>query len=91
MKVEMKKKNNKAFKKRRDGKKMHTWSVIGPLTPQVTHHHMTVMRKMRRWSYLFWDSLLHHHRYHHPLHTYASWLRVNERYKMMMIVVMVIV
>lgn len=91
MKMKMKKKDNKAFNKRRDGKKMHTWSVIGPLAPQVTHRHMIVMKKMGRLSYLFWDSLLHHHHYHHPLHTYVSWLWVNERYKMMMIVVMVIV
>lgn len=38
---------------------------------------------------LLWDSLLHHLHHHHPIYTYASWPRVNARYKMMMMIVVI--
>jgi hypothetical protein len=59
------------------------------LTQKMIQLHVIVMRKIRRWSHLHWDSLLFHYHYH-PLDTYASWPKVNTRYKMMIIVAIVI-
>jgi hypothetical protein len=57
--------------------------VVGSpiLTPQVTYPQMIVMMKQMRRLPLLWLRLLflHCHHLHHPLHTYASWLRVTER------------
>jgi hypothetical protein len=36
-------------------------------------------------------SLHHHHHHPHPLLTYASWLKVNERYKLIMILLMIVI
>jgi hypothetical protein len=34
---------------------------------------------------------LHHHHDPHPLLTYASWLKVNERFKLRMILLMIVI
>jgi hypothetical protein len=65
--------------KERMGK--HTLLVIGSptLNPQAV---VPQVKKMMKRSSP-WISL-HHHHHLHPLHTYALWLKVNGRYKMML-------
>jgi hypothetical protein len=73
--------------KNEDGKAYIVVIGSSTLNPQVAHLHVIVMKKTR-WSNLLWD-FLHHHYFHHPLHTYALWSMVIKRYKVMMVVVIV--
>jgi hypothetical protein len=61
----------------------HILLVIGSPTLNPQAALLQVKKKMKRSPPSPGISLHHHHRLH-PLHTYASWLKVNGRYKMKM-------
>jgi hypothetical protein len=92
------KRENKFFK-RKDGKhkdsikrkmERHTLLVTGSLTlsPQVGL--LQVKKKMMKKLTSSLGTSLHHHHHPHPLLTYASWLKVNGRYKLIMILLMIL-
>jgi hypothetical protein len=82
-----KKATTRGFIKRRMEK--HILFVIGSptLNPQATLQ----VKKMMKRSPPSLGISLHHHHHLHILHTYASWLKVNGRYKMKMSLLKIVI
>jgi hypothetical protein len=51
---------------------------------------LQVKKMMKRSPPSPWISL-HHHHHLHPLHTYASWLKLNRRYKMILSLLKIVI
>jgi hypothetical protein len=69
----------------------HTLLVTGSLTLSPQTGLLQVKKKMMKKLPLSLGTSLHHHHHPHPLLTYASWLKVNERYKLRMILLMIVI
>jgi hypothetical protein len=78
-----KKANTKGFTKRRMEK--HILLVIGSLTLNPHVGLLQVNKKKMKRSPPSPGISLHHHHHLHLLHTYASWLKVNGRYNLKII------
>jgi hypothetical protein len=93
-------KKEKKFFKRKDGStkgstrrkmEMHTLLVTGSLTLSPQAGLLQVKKKMMKKFPLSLEISLHHHHHPHRLLTYASWLEVNGRYKLIMILLMIVI
>jgi hypothetical protein len=93
-------KKEKRFFKRKDGKhkrfhkkkmEMHILLVIGSLTLSHQVDLLEVKKKMMKKLPPSLGTSLHHYHCHHRLLTYASWLEVNGRYKMILILLMTMI
>jgi hypothetical protein len=69
----------------------HTLLVTGSLTLSHQVDLLQVKKKMMKKLPPSLGISLHHHHHHHRLLTYASWLEVNGRYKMIMILLMIVI
>jgi hypothetical protein len=93
-------KKEKRFFKRKDGKhkrfhkrkmESHILLVTGSLTLSHQVDLLQVKKKMMKKLSPSLGTSLHYHHRHHRLLTYASWLEVNGRYKMIMILLMIVI
>jgi hypothetical protein len=84
-----KKASTKGFTKRRREK--HILLVIGSLTLNPQAGLLQVKKKMMKMSPPSPGISLHHHHHLHLCHTYASWLKVYERYNMKMILLKIVI
>jgi ABC-type antimicrobial peptide transport system permease subunit len=80
---------HKRFHKKKNGR--HTLLVTDSLTLSSQAGLLQVKKKMMKKLPLSLGTSLHHHHHPHPLLTYASWLKVNERYKLIMILLMIVI
>jgi hypothetical protein len=69
----------------------HTLLVTGSLTLSPQAGLLQVKKKMMKKLPLSLGTSLHHHHHPHLLLTYASWLKVNERYKLRMILLIIVI
>jgi hypothetical protein len=69
----------------------HILLVIGSLTLSHQVDLLQVKKKMMKKLPPSLGTSLHHHHRHHRLLTYASWLEVNGRYKMILILLMIVI
>jgi hypothetical protein len=69
----------------------HTLLVIGSLTLSPQAGLLQVKKKMMKKLPLSLGTSLHHHQHPHPLLTYASWLKVNGRYKLRILLLMIVI
>jgi hypothetical protein len=93
-------KKEKRFFKRKDGKhkrflkkKNGKAYIVGDCSLTLSHQVDLLQVKKRMMKKLLpsLGTSLHHHHRHHRLLTYASWLEVNGRYKMIMILLMIVI
>jgi hypothetical protein len=69
----------------------HTLLVTGSLTLSPQAGLLQVKKKMMKKLPLLLGTSIHHHHHPDPLLTYASWLKVNGRYKLRMILLMIVI
>jgi hypothetical protein len=69
----------------------HTLLVTGSLTLSPQAGLLQVKKKMMKKRPLSLGTSLYHHHHPDPLLTYASWLKVNGRYKLRMILLMIVI
>jgi hypothetical protein len=69
----------------------HTLLVTGSLTLSPQACLLQVKKKMMKKLPLSPGTSLHHHHHPHPLLTYASWLKVNKRYKLILLLLMIVI
>jgi hypothetical protein len=69
----------------------HILLVIGSLTLNPQAGLLQVKNKMMKRLSPSLGISLHHQHHLHPLHTYVSWLKVNERYNLKMILLMIVI
>jgi hypothetical protein len=69
----------------------HILLVTGSLTLNPEAGPLQVKKKMMKRLSPSLEISLHHHHHLHPLHTYASWLKVDGRYNLKMILLMIVI